>query len=101
MFRLLDVPTNYILGNCTRCSDVVSVLPQATSPEVPLFEFRVTLENRLSRVTLELLRYLGRTPFGVSLYEQLNVVGGNLYRHNLVTEPFSSPLEQFHKLVSN
>jgi len=59
------------------------------------------LENRSSRVTFELLRYLGRTPFRVGLHEQVNVVGGNLHRHNLVTEPLGSPPEQLRKFVSN
>ena len=101
MFRILDIPANYILGNCTRRPDVVAILPQATSPEIPLFEFRVALENRSSRETFELLRYLGRTPFRVSFHEQMNVVGSNLHRHNLVTEPLGSPPKQFRKFVSN
>lgn len=70
MFRLLDVPTNHVLGNSTSRPDVVAILPQATSPEVPLFEFRVAFQNRSARVAFELLSNLGRTPFRVGLHEQ-------------------------------
>ena len=106
LLLLLDV-SNHVLGNSTCRPDIVAIFPQATSTKIPLFDFRVTFQNRSSRVACELLGNLGRTPFRVSLHEQLNVVRSNLHFHfhfhfhNLVTEPFSSPFEQLRKFVSN
>jgi hypothetical protein len=78
---LLDVSTNHVLGNSTRRPDIVAIIPQATSAKIPLFDFRVTFQNRSARVTFELLGNLGRTLFRVSLHEQLNVVRSNLHFH--------------------
>lgn len=78
MFRLLNVPPNHVLGNGTSCPDVVAILPQPTSPEIPLFDcFAGPLRCRYKRAVSRWIGHI-RLPV-VPEHESLRVSLGLIW----------------------